>query len=115
MGLLDGDIAAAFGAVFGSFYPDGTLHHAVRTEDDGGSITRTWTDTAIKVQVDAVTESMRAEPGYTERDVRLIVLSHGITEPTSEDQITAGGRRWSLGNVAADPANSHWIIRGTPA
>lgn len=115
MSLLGGELTALFGTAFGAMYLDGTLHSSVRTEDGGGSVSRTFTDSAIKVQLDSVTEAMRLEPGYTARDVRLIILQYGAVEPSTEDEITAGGRRWALGNISADPANTHWTARGTPA
>ncbi len=116
MGLLDGALASSFASVFGAFYLDGTLHRITRMEDAGGSITNAETDVAIKGQVDQVSEAMRVQAGYTEKEQRLIVLSAVISPaPTSQDEITLGGTRWAIAAVEADPVSSHWVIRGQRA
>ena len=115
MGLLDGGLQSVFGQAFGSLYLSGTLHRVTRTEDSGGSVTRSYSDTVVKVQIDSLTEAMRSAGGYTERDVRLIVLQRGIgAAPSTDDQITAGGRRFNVSNISEDPARSYWFMIGSP-
>lgn len=116
MGLLDGGIARTFGAVFSSIYLDGTLHRITKTSNGRGGWNATFADTPIKGQRDACTESMRREEGYTERDVRLIVLTRGVTgDITTDDEITLAGARWSVQSVDKDTASSHWVLRGRPS
>lgn len=116
MGLLDGGLKAVFGGAFASIYLPGTLHKAARSYDDGGTISQSFVSFPIRVQRDDVTEAMRGEAGYTERDVALIVLSQGVpVEPSTDDEITVSGVRYKLGQVGRDAASSHWFMRGTPA
>jgi hypothetical protein len=120
MGILDGGLQSIFGAAFGGIYSDGTLYVIERVENEDGGFTPYERRKAIKGQVDACTEAMRQQAGYTERDARLMVLQidqHAcpVARPTTDAQITLGGTRWAVGSVEADPANTHWIIRATPA
>lgn len=121
-GLLDGGLAAVFGSAFGSFFLDGTLHRvgATKGRDSRGRVISVDAAAAerIKGQVESVTEAMRAADGYTARDARLIVLQVGpdgtVARPTSDDEITLGGTRWSVDMIASDPAATYWEARGTP-
>lgn len=113
MGLLTGDGSSILNSVFGAIYPSGVLIRRTITEDAGGSQTVATSSIAIKVQTDRVTESMRQQPGYTDKDVRLIVLSAGVDVITSDDQITDGnGDTWNLIDPSKDTCGSHWEIRG---
>lgn len=116
MGLLDGGLKAVFGGAFGSIMLPGTLYRPTRTDSAGGTPTVTWTAFRCRGQVDAVTEAMRTEAGYTDRDVRIILLQEGLTvTPTTDFEAAIGGRRWKVASVDSDPASTHWIMRGTPA
>jgi len=110
---MTGDGSAILNSVFGAIYPSGTLIQRTITEDAGGSQTVTTTSVPIKVQTDRVTESMRQQPGYTDKDVRLIVLSAGVSAITSDDQIIdSRGDTWSLIDPALDVCGSHYEMRG---
>lgn len=115
MGLLDGGLQAVFGAAFAPIYLAGTLHRASRTEADNGDVTVTWTDAPIRYQPDKITEAMRRAEGFTDKDAAFIILQSGVSPaPTTADEITAGGR-WAVKSVDADPANTHWVVRASPA
>lgn len=120
MGLLDGGIASSFAGIFGQFYLDGLLHVPTRTDELNGDVTITLTGddgqpaaTAIKGQVDQVSESMRQRAGYTDKDQRIIVLAHGVPTITTDHEITLGGVRWMIAAADQDSAKSHWTLRGT--
>lgn len=116
MSLLDGGLARIFGAAMGSVYLDATLHRIVRTPAANGDVATSATDHAAKAHFDMVDETMRQEPGYTERDVAILVLRAPLAvEPTTDDEITLGGRRWSIASVGTDPAGTHWRMRGQAA
>lgn len=119
MSLLDGGIAAIFGAAFGGLYLSGTLHRGLGEPiyDLEGNITGYGggADVAVKLQVDAVTYSMRQAEGYAEGDVRIIVLSSGIPAITTDHEITARAIKYKIASVDVDPAASHYICRGRPA
>lgn len=113
MGLLNGDGAAILNSVFASIYPDGTLVRRTIAENEGGSQTVTETTQAIKIQTDRVTEVMRQAAGYTDTDVRVIILLAGVPALTSDDQvIDSRGQTWALIDPALDACGSHWEARG---
>lgn len=117
MGLLTGGGASLLNGVFAGIYPDGVLIRRTITEDAGGSQTVTETRTPIKVQTDSATERMRQAAGYTDEDVRLIVLTAGLPgEITTDDKITDGrGVTYSVTMPMLDACGSHWEIRGQRA
>lgn len=117
MGLLDGGGSSLLTGVFSGIYPSGTLVRRTITEDAGGSQTVTDAEIPIKVQTDNVTEAMRQAAGYTDTDVRLIVLTAGLTSDiTTNDKIRdSRGTLWSVTMPALDPCGSHWTIRGQKA
>lgn len=117
MGLLDGGGASLLHGVFNGIYPSGVLVRRTVTEDAGGSQTVTESEVPIKVQTDNVNEAMRVAAGYTDSDVRLIVLTSGLTgDITTNDKIMdSRGTLWSVTMPALDPCGSHWTIRGQKA
>ena len=116
MGILDGGGSSILNSVFSAIYPTGSLIRRTITEDAGGSQTVTKTTVAIKVQTDRVTEVMRQAAGYTDTDVRLIVLSAGVADINSNDEIIdSRGDRWAVIDPAVDPCGSHWEMRGQRA
>lgn len=120
MGLLDGGIEAIFGAAFSAFYLDGTLHRDGTDPiyDSEGNITgyAGGADLPCKAQVDGVTYAMRQSEGYAEGDVRIIILSSGLSvELTTDFQVAISGKRWMVASVERDAANSHWVCRGRAA
>lgn len=114
MGLLDGGIANVFAKAFASIYLPAVLHVRTVIDDGEGSLTASETEYACRAQVDEATEAMRASAGYTDTDRRIMVLAATLpAKPTTDDAITVGGQRYNIGSVSADPANSHWVLRGT--
>jgi hypothetical protein len=116
MGLLDGDIAGLFGTVFGSFYLDGTLsQNAVWVPDgEGGGSYQSAATVAVKYQIDQVDERTRAAGGYSQDDVRFIVLQQTGVVLDGDSELTAGGRTYLLRNPQQDPARSYWMVWGVP-
>lgn len=120
MSLLNGGIAAIFGAAFGGLYLDGTLHRSGTDPiyDGEGNITgyAGGADVPCKAQVDGATYAMRQSEGYAEGDVRILILSAGLSvEPTTDYQISVSGKRWMIASVERDAAASHYILRGRAA
>lgn len=112
MGLLDGDGASILNSVFAAIYPSGILVRRTITEDEGGSQTATDTLVPIRVQNDRVTEAMRQSAGYTDTDVRLIILN--TVGPITSDDIVVDhrGDAWSLIDPSLDTCGSHYEARG---
>jgi hypothetical protein len=115
-GLLDTDaLQSIFGSVLSSIYGDGQLIRIVMQRQPGGSVIPVeQPPVPIKVQVDACTEAMRQQAGYTDTDVRLLILQSGVPgdKPTSDDIVIAQGRRWKLYGITEDPARAYWEMRG---
>lgn len=112
MGLLDGDIQALFGSVFGGIYLDATLHRLNRTVAADGDVATAETTEALKVQVKSITERLMDQLGIRDLDAALIVLQSGVSgPPVGDDEITVGSTRWKVkGRPHEDPARSHWIV-----
>ncbi|WMT90152.1 hypothetical protein [Pelagibacterium sp. H642] len=116
-GLLDTNaLKDITGAAFAPVLGTGQLIRIDMVRQPGGVIIPTeQPPVAISVQVDRCDEAMRQSPGYTEQDVKLIILQSGVTgrEPNSDDVVVARGERWKCKSVRSDPAQSHWTIHAT--
>lgn len=118
MSLLNGGISAIFGAALSGLYLPATLHKpgAYETDDEGNILPGAETDAPCRAQIDAATYAMRQSEGYSEGDVRIIVLAAGLTAPiTTDHQITVSGKRWMIASAEQDAAASHWVLRGRVA
>lgn len=116
MNLLDGDdIRALFGDVFADIFGGCFLIRVEMMRQPGGTLRPVEeTPVPIKVQIDRADEAMRKSAGYTDTDVKLIILQAGVAgrQPNSDDIVIAQGQRWKVSGVRQDPARSHWIMRG---
>lgn len=117
-GLTDG-IAELFGEVFGAVYDPGSLHLITSLEDAKGKEVRTQETFPMRYQEQAVTDAMRAAPGYTAQDVRLFILTRddngqAIPQPRNQDEVTLASGRWRLDLITTDPARSHYSARAHP-
>lgn len=114
MTLLDGYIRNVFGQVFSGIYLSGTLFRASYDYDSGGSIDETLASHSIKGQLDRADESMRGAAGYTDTDMKIIILQAGVSVyPNTQDKIELGGRTWGILSVRQDPGASHWVLHGS--
>lgn len=118
------DLAAAFsqvanavGAAFGGpFAASKLLYAGTPTYDDGGSIVVPGVPSEVdcSVQVDAVTEEMRADEDFMEKDVRLVILGPDALDTAPDVRINAGkfaGKRYSLQTCRRDPMGFGWECR----
>ena len=118
-------IANAVAARYGGPFHAGVLHWPGEPVfDDGGSIVTPGVpvDIPCQVQIDSVTEAMRAEAGFTDRDVRLIALAPGLTRPVDSAatvQVLPGATvpadhvgLWSIQSVSRDPLGCYLECRG---
>jgi len=87
--------------------------------DSGGSIVSPGNPISLpcQCQVDQVTESMRAEAGYRDKDVALLVLCATLEGELDTDaalNVTAGPNAglWSVQSVSKDSMGTHWLCRG---
>lgn len=114
MSLLNGGLQSVFGAAFGGLYLEGEIHRVTRTEAGNGDVTVAWADSPIRFQPDRITEAMRRADGFTDRDAAFLIIQAGV-EPFDTDAEATMGGRWAIKSVDADPANTHWVVRASPA
>lgn len=113
-------IATALSAAgLGPYHPSVASWPGVPVEDDGGSIITPGTPVEIDVmaQVDSVTDAMRTEAGFVDRDVRLLILADGLTRPIDTDatvSVSAGASAgvYSVQTVQLDPMGAYFDCRG---
>jgi hypothetical protein len=116
-------IAVAFSrAGLGAFYDSEARWPGVPVTDAGGSIVSPGVPVAFpcSAQVDVVTEAMRSEAGFRDKDVRLIVLAAGIgrqldTDAVIDVQAGPSAGTYSVQSASLDPVGSHWDCRGRRA
>lgn len=114
------DIALAFSAAGLGAYHDALAKTKGTPTYSGGSIVTpgTPTERTCSVQVDAVTEAMRQAEGYTDRDMRLLVLAdtlEGSLDTDATIDVLEGpyaGTEWMLASVDRDPVGAYWECRG---
>lgn len=110
--LDDGSLAAEFYDVLAPLYADATLRRVTLTDDGSGSYTPSNDDMAVKAQRDDMNEAMRAAAGYTDRDVRFLVLAQGLAEPIDSDcRLIYGGETYLVSSARTDPAGAYWECR----
>lgn len=121
-GLLSGGLAGVFAAAFAPVYLPGRVHrYAPPVYDDGGSIVPGAAPELIdcRVQVDACTEAMRAAEGFTDRDVRLLVLAAGVGVLTTDDRVEVlsgpNAGVYLVQSVGRDPAGAAFECRARPS
>jgi hypothetical protein len=113
-------IATSFSDTFGGPFADAqAIWPGVPVKDDGGSIVSPATpiQKPCKAQVCAPTEGMRADAGFLEKDMRIVVLSATLDGAldTSADVVIAAGPhagRWDLQSALLDTAGIGWVCRG---
>jgi len=105
-------IANGFSAMAGGPFTDATLWWAgTPVMDAGGSIVSPGTpvEQDCRVQIDVATEAMRADADFQQEDVRLLILSAGLSvvpDEAAEVVIEAGDNagRYAIQTVGRDPA-----------
>lgn len=116
VGLLDGGIQSIMGSAFGWLYLPGILTRVTLIDDGHGGGSEAVTEQPCRVQVDACTEAMRQQAGYTATDVRLLILQAGVTGGNikTDDRVTVSGLTFEIASVGPiDPGSSYWECRAT--
>lgn len=116
-------IALAVSARFGGPYWDAVaVWEGAPVKDDGGSIVTPGNpiEKPCSAQVDKVTDEMRREAGYIEKDVRLLVLAStldGALDADATVNVTAGPHAGSYrvhSITDHDPLAIYWQARARP-
>lgn len=113
------NLATGFAAQFGAPFQDVTATWPGAAEyDAGGTIVTPGTPISkpCKAQFDVPTEAMRSDPGFVERDMRLLVLTatlDGTLDSEAKIVVATGEHAgtWSLESVQGDPAGIGWECR----
>jgi hypothetical protein len=112
-------IAAAVSQAFEGPFHAGILRWPGVPVTEGGSIITPGTpeEYDCTVQVDVVTEAMRGEDGYTDKDMRLIVLAPGLeraVDTSATVEVLAGPHQgvWMIASNAKDTLGCAYDGRG---
>jgi hypothetical protein len=112
-------IATGIAAQFGGPFQEVTVRWpGAPIYDDGGSIITPGAPVSLtcKAQFDVPTEAMRSDPGFLERDMRLIVLAATLAAPldSAAKVVVASGEyagTWSLETCQGDPVGIGYECR----
>lgn len=115
MNLLDGGIREIFANAFSGIYLDATLHRTTVTYDGSGGGSATQSSETVKAMFSRTTQAMREREGYSDTDMRILVLALNVDEIDTDCEITLGGRRWGIRHVGQDPARSYFDLHGRTA
>lgn len=116
MSLLDGALAALFGAAFAPLYRDATLIKTVPADDGVGGFTVTSTATPAKVLVEALSDRARAASGLPEPAVSLSMLRAGLAASLDlDDAVTVESATYRVIRVGTDPAGAAYSAVAVPA
>ncbi|PTQ13739.1 hypothetical protein CLG96_00160 [Sphingomonas oleivorans] len=113
------DIATGISATFGGpFHPARVITQSGGGYDDGGSwIPGTVAYRDCRVQVDQVSEAMRGGDGYSEGDMRFLILAATLAGSLDSDariELLEGPHAgiWIVSSLTRDPAGLYWEGRG---
>ncbi len=112
-------LATAFSETFGGPYHAAVAHRpGTPITDDGGSIVTPGTPTQAdcRAQGGPATERMRADAGFLEKDIALLILGLTALDTSAEIEIEAGPHagRWALQTATRDPVGIGWECRARP-
>lgn len=112
-------ISQAYG---GPYYDALVMGKGDAIYDDGGSIVTagTATERACQAQVDDATQDMRREEGFTDGDVRIIILSDTLAGSIGLDdsvKILGGPHmgEWLVQTISRDAFGIYFELRGRRA
>ncbi|MEH3121173.1 MAG: hypothetical protein PGN16_04200 [Sphingomonas phyllosphaerae] len=115
---IAGRVSAVFG---GPYWPGSLVVPGTGGGYDGEGVYQPGTPPtriACQVQVNDVTDYMRANEGYTDGDVSLLVIDTNAQVTTDMQVEIAGGPRagvWMISTPSRDPAAIGWRIKARPA
>ena len=115
MPLLDGDLAALFGAAFAPFYRDAVLLKLAPADDGAGGFTVTPTAFHARALVEAASDAARAASGIPAPAVTLSVLRAGLGAALDlDDEVAVAGATYRIVRVGTDPAGAAYTALAVP-
>lgn len=113
--LEDDDIRDMFAGVLGGIYGPAVLRTVVRSgvrDPATGTFPSVPTNTDVRAQRDVCTHKQMAHQGYSDKDVRIMVLQSGIlVRPNTDSEITQRGEVFMVMDVDEDPCRVYWDLR----
>lgn len=114
--MLGGDdIQDMFASVLGGIYEEATLVTMSRgtvRDKETGLFGNTPSRTAVSVQRDVCTTRQMAQQGYSDKDVRIMVLQSGVSvRPNTDSEIEYRTETYLVMDVDEDPFRVYWDLR----
>lgn len=113
--LEEDDIRDMFAGVLGDLYGPAVLRTMTRSnvrDPATGTFPLSATTTNVRAQRDVCTHKQMAHQGYSEKDVRIMVLQSGVSvRPNTDSEITQGGELFMVMDVDEDPCRVYWDLR----
>lgn len=114
--LFGVDFTATIGAAFAGQLRPMTLHHVATAIGANGDTVAAFVDHACEGVVAKWSEAIAAARGYTPVTVKIVLLQAGLpVPPSTDDDITAAGKRWRVVDVSQDPGEAVWTLAAVPA
>lgn len=115
MMMSSDDVQDMFASVLDGMYENGKMSiisvSSVR-DPETGEFPRSEVWHPVKMQRDVCTQNQRVQPGYSPKDVRMIVLqSRQIAEPNTDSNLSYRGETFSVMDVNSDPFRVYWDLR----
>jgi hypothetical protein len=120
MAQLFADLSVAISGEYGGpYFAAQILSSTDAVIDAGGSIVTPGApvERSCMAQVDACTEAMRSAEGYTDKDLRFLVLGAtliGAVDTDASIEMLAGPNvgTYSIQSVSRDTMGAYWELRG---
>ena len=107
MSLLDGELAAVFGAAFAGLSRAATLTKVSATDDGSGGFHAAFAGIPVRAMVEAVSDRARAASGLPDPAVTVSVLRAGLAVAVDlDDEIAVAGQSYRVIRVDTDPAGA---------
>ncbi len=115
MSLLDGDLAAVFGAAFAGLYRAATLNKVSPTDDGSGGFRAAFTGVPVRAMVEAVSDRARVASGLPDPAVTISVLRAGLAAAVDlDDEVAVAGQIYRVIRIDTDPAGAAWTAVAVP-
>lgn len=113
--LSSDDVQDMFSSVLDGMYENGEMSVvsvSPSRDPETGEFPRTEVWHPVKMQRDVCTQNQRVQPGYSPKDVRLIVLqSRQTASPNTDSSLRYRGETFVVMDVDSDPFRVYWDLR----
>lgn len=113
--LLGIDFAELMSDVFAGQLEVATIDRTSQTIDAHGQVVNSWSASGCEGVLTQWDDRVRAARGYDDRAVKIMLLAHGVTRPTTQDKITIQGATWRIVDVRSGAGAATYEIAALPA